>query len=93
VAVVNTPWALSDLTPVGEGAIIEIGKHFFSDYLLAFELASILLLIALIGAIVLARREFIPDLAPGQPEPEALQLAERPRELVSASSLSDLSES
>lgn len=93
VAVLNTPWALSDLTPIGEGAITEIGKHFFSDYLLPFELASILLLIALIGAIVLARREFIPDLVSGQPEPEALQLPERPRELVSASSLSDLSES
>lgn len=93
VAVLNTPWALSDLTPIGEGAIIEIGKHFFSDYLLPFELASVLLLIALIGAIVLARREFIPDVAPGQSEPDTLQLPERPRELVSASSLSDFSES
>ena len=93
VAVSNTPWVLSDLTPIGEGAIIEIGKHFFSDYLLPFELASVLLLIALIGAIVLARREFIPDVAPGQPEPDTLQLPERPRELVSASSLINLPES
>ncbi len=93
VAVLNTPWALSDLTPIGEGAIVEIGKHFFSDYLLPFELASVLLLIALIGAIVLARREFIPDVVPGQLESDALQLPERPRELVSATSLSDFSES
>ncbi len=93
VAVLNTPWSLSELTPIGEGAIIEIGKHFFSDYLLPFELASVLLLIALIGAIVLARREFIPDVLSGQPEPDALQLPERPRELVSVMPLNDVSES
>jgi NAD(P)H-quinone oxidoreductase subunit 6 len=85
----NTPWAISTAVPTGEMATVEIGKHFFTDYLLPFELASVLLLIALIGAIVLARREFIPDVAPGEPESEALQLPERPRELVSAASLSD----
>ncbi|NJL49767.1 MAG: NADH-quinone oxidoreductase subunit J [Leptolyngbyaceae cyanobacterium SM2_5_2] len=94
-SVINTPWAVSSLVPVGELAIVEIGKHFFSDYLLPFELASVLLLIALIGAIVLARRELIPDVAPGEPESEALQLPERPRELVSSlsASLSDLTDS
>ncbi len=35
-----------------------IGQHFFSDYLLPFELASVLLLVALVGAIILARREY-----------------------------------
>lgn len=83
-SVLNTPWAISTETPIGEGAIVEIGKHFFSDYLLPFELASVLLLIALIGAIVLARRELIPDTLPGEAETEALQLPERPRELVSS---------
>lgn len=83
-SVLNTPWALSSERPIGEEAIIQIGKHFFSDYLLPFELASVLLLVALIGAIVLARREFIPDTPAGEPEPEALQLPERPRELVSS---------
>jgi NAD(P)H-quinone oxidoreductase subunit 6 len=39
--------------------LLVIGGHFFSDYLLPFELASVLLLMALIGAIVLARREFV----------------------------------
>ncbi|MBE9139299.1 NADH-quinone oxidoreductase subunit J [Nodosilinea sp. LEGE 07088] len=80
----NTPWALSTEVPTGDMATIEIGKHFFTDYLLPFELASVLLLIALIGAIVLARREFIPDVAAGEPESQALQLPERPRELVSS---------
>ena len=94
-SIINTPWAVSTLTPAGELAIVEIGKHFFSDYLLPFELASVLLLIALIGAIVLARRELIPDVAPGEPESEALQLPERPRELVSSlpASLGDLIDS
>ncbi|MBU6228867.1 MAG: NADH-quinone oxidoreductase subunit J [Cyanobacteria bacterium REEB459] len=87
LSVVNTSWDISSDTPVGEGAIAEIGKHFFSDYLLPFELASVLLLIALIGAIVLARREFIPDVSPGEPESDTLQLPERPRELVSTADL------
>ncbi|PSN11021.1 NADH-quinone oxidoreductase subunit J [filamentous cyanobacterium CCT1] len=85
----NTPWAVSGQVPTGDMATAAIGIHFFTDYLLPFELASVLLLIALIGAIVLARREFIPDVAPGDPASEALQLPERPRELVSSVSASD----
>jgi NAD(P)H-quinone oxidoreductase subunit 6 len=42
---------------VGEGATVRIGEHLFTDYLLPFELASVLLLMAMIGAIVLARRD------------------------------------
>lgn len=34
----------------------EIGRLFFGDYLFAFEMASLLLLVAMIGAIVVARR-------------------------------------
>lgn len=82
--VLATPWAISGLTPIGDGAIVEIGKHFFSDYLLPFELASVLLLMALIGAIVLARRDFLPDELLAQDEqPTVLTLPERPRELIS----------
>lgn len=80
----NTPWAISGEVPTGDMATVAIGVHFFTDYLLPFELASVLLLIALIGAIVLARRELIPDVAPGELASEALQLPERPRELVSS---------
>ncbi|PZO40976.1 MAG: NADH-quinone oxidoreductase subunit J [Shackletoniella antarctica] len=89
VSTLNTPWAISSEVASGDMATVIIGIHFFTDYLLPFELASVLLLIALIGAIVLARREFIPDVAPGEPESEALQLPERPRELVSSVSSSD----
>ena len=82
--VLVTPWALDTTSPaVIENTIVELAKHLFSDYLLPFELASILLLIAMIGAIVLARRDFIPDL-PNKSEltTTALTLPERPRELT-----------
>ena len=35
----------------------EIGRSLFTDYLLPFEVVSVLILIALLGAIVLARKE------------------------------------
>ncbi|MBD2327010.1 NADH-quinone oxidoreductase subunit J [Alkalinema sp. FACHB-956] len=83
--IVSTPWAISPLVPAGDSGIVTIGLHFFSDYLLPFELVSVLLLMALIGAIVLARREFIPEIRSSKGEDEALMLPERPRELVAAS--------
>lgn len=82
--VLATPWTFSTVPPIGDGAIVAIGKHFFTDYLLPFELASVLLLMALIGAVVLARREFIPEGAVAELQSPALTLPERPRELVSA---------
>lgn len=86
-----TPWPLSSEPVVGDAATLEIGKHLFSDFLLPFELASVLLLMALLGAIVLARREFLPDEDETQPEAQRsmLTLPERPRELVSALSQRD----
>jgi NADH-quinone oxidoreductase subunit J len=39
------------------GNAFEIGMKLFQDYLLPFEVTSILILVALIGAIVLARKE------------------------------------
>ncbi len=86
--VLATPWAISDLMPIGDGAIVAIGKHFFTDYLLPFELASVLLLMAMIGAIVIARRDFLPDelLSSSElpPESEMLTLPERPRQAIAA---------
>ncbi len=43
--------------PVSIAAAVEIGKAFMGEYLLPFELASVLLLVALIGAIVIAFEE------------------------------------
>ncbi|NJR69029.1 MAG: NADH-quinone oxidoreductase subunit J [Synechococcales cyanobacterium CRU_2_2] len=79
--IITTPWAFSTATPVGDDAVYLIGEHFFSDFLLPFELASVLLLMALIGAIVLARRDFLPESALTA-STENLKLPERPRELV-----------
>ena len=68
-----TPWPLPGPEPVGEDATIRIGEHLFTDYLLPFELASVLLLIAMIGAIVLARRDVIAsDIATGDPVDQGL---------------------
>ncbi|MDJ1181640.1 NADH-quinone oxidoreductase subunit J [Roseofilum casamattae] len=89
--VLQTPWKLSTATAaesaiVAESSTTVIGLHFFSDFLLPFELASVLLLMALVGAIILARREEIPerDLR-GQVTADGLKLPEKQRELVSSS--------
>ncbi|MEH2387536.1 MAG: NADH-quinone oxidoreductase subunit J [Nostoc sp.] len=86
--VLATPWAYSTAPVVGsESSIVLIGEHFFTDFLLPFELASILLLIAMVGAIILARREYLPDqLTPSDLRQTVLTLQERPRELVSTTS-------
>jgi NAD(P)H-quinone oxidoreductase subunit 6 len=84
--VLATPWAISTDATVASGSVVVIGKHFFTDFLLPFELASVLLLMALIGAIVLARREFLPDLEEANLQQTMLTLPERPRELTPAGS-------
>ena len=85
--IMSTPWSISTTSPaVIDNTIIAIGKHFFSDFLLPFELASVLLLMAMVGAIIIARRDLIPEISPSQePSATALTLPERPRELVSLS--------
>jgi NAD(P)H-quinone oxidoreductase subunit 6 len=84
--ILATPWALSTQVAAGDAAIVTIGKHFFSDFLLPFELASVLLLVALIGAVILARRELIPEVQEVDDMTQtSLTLQERPRELVSSS--------
>jgi NAD(P)H-quinone oxidoreductase subunit 6 len=82
----RTNWQI-DLSVVPPDSSIELlGQHFFSDYLLPFELASILLLMALIGAVVLARRDTISEetsaIIVGEAPPPMLELPERPREPV-----------
>ena len=39
------------------GSLKELSKALFTDYLLPFEVASVILLVALVGAILLARKE------------------------------------
>ncbi|AFZ29762.1 NADH dehydrogenase subunit J [Gloeocapsa sp. PCC 7428] len=86
--VLVTPWAYSTESVSTDTTIVLIGQHFFSDFLLPFELASVLLLMAMVGAIILARREFLPDqvMTPDKQQQPVLTLPERPRELVGISS-------
>ncbi len=52
----NTEWRLRG-QPEMEPTTREIGRLFMTDFLLPFEVVSILLLAALIGAVLIARRE------------------------------------
>jgi NADH-quinone oxidoreductase subunit J len=46
----------------GFGEPAEVGRQFLTNYLVAFEIASLLLLIAAVGAVILARRRSgVPD--------------------------------
>ena len=75
----TTPWALPGPPPIGEAALTRIGEHFFTDYLLPFEVASVLLLMAMVGAIVLARRDVLArDVVTGEPADQALLERQRP---------------
>jgi NADH-quinone oxidoreductase subunit J len=40
-----------------QGTAADVGRKLFTSYLLPFEVTSVLILIALVGAIVLARKE------------------------------------
>ncbi len=41
----------------GAGSVQAIGQTLYTDYLLPFELASVLLLVGMVGAVALARKE------------------------------------
>ena len=47
--------AQGDVAAFGQGSVQAIGAVLYTDYLLPFELASVLLLVGMIGAVVLAR--------------------------------------
>ena len=66
--VVQLTWALLQVNgidvPVGAqgdpealGSVRTLGRILFTDYVFAFEATSILILVAMVGAVVLARRE------------------------------------
>ena len=76
----SNTWGLAEPSEsIGEESTIRIGEHLFSDYLLPFEVASVLLLMAMIGAIVLARRDVMnEDISTGLPVDQ--ELIEKPNE-------------
>ncbi len=63
VLLVELAWALNkgrEVGPFAGGAVAsvgDIGKLLFTDYSFQFEVTSILILVAMVGAVVLARRE------------------------------------
>src|SRR3989440_640085 len=62
----------------GVGLTASIGTGLFTDYLLPFEVTSVLILMALVGAITLARRTATPRLAaPGNVDTEPPVLGPR----------------
>ncbi len=74
-------WRISNPSnSIGEESTIRIGEHLFSDYLLPFEVASVLLLMAMIGAIVLARRDVLSkDISTGLPvDQELIEKSNKP---------------
>ena len=59
-------WSWGSPVPAGEAAagaqlaaanVEEVGRVLYTDYLIPFEVASMLLLVAMVGAIVLSRRQ------------------------------------
>ena len=66
--VVQLGWALLRASDVGDpvatrgdvatvSSVREVGRVLFTDYMFAFEATSILILVAMVGAVVLARQE------------------------------------
>jgi NADH:ubiquinone oxidoreductase subunit 6 (subunit J) len=60
MSVVFTTWPLAAPEPIAQSAR-DVATLLFRDYVLAFEVISLLLLSAVIGGIYLARRDAIPD--------------------------------
>jgi len=55
--IMTTPWPGGSTEPLVEDNVRELGLALFNEYVIPFELAAILLLVALVGAVVLAKRE------------------------------------
>ncbi len=52
--VLQTQWVPA-INPTGDFSIVHLGQSFLYQYCLAFELISVILLVAIVGAIILAR--------------------------------------
>jgi NADH-quinone oxidoreductase subunit J len=52
---VKGPYSLDQINRLG-GSVQAVGRVLFTDYLLPFEVTSLLLIVALIGAVVLGKR-------------------------------------
>ena len=61
IIVIQTKWPIIDTATSGPSTVELIGRLILGKYLLPFELISILLLAALVGAALLARKKTITD--------------------------------
>jgi NADH-quinone oxidoreductase subunit J len=50
-------WFSQDAEAAGVSSVARIGNTLFTDHAFAFEATSILILVAMVGAVVIARRE------------------------------------
>ena len=55
----RTPGVSTGVGQDGPGVsdVSELGKVLFTDYMFAFEVTSILIIVAMVGAVILARKE------------------------------------
>jgi NADH-quinone oxidoreductase subunit J len=70
--IVELVWALNrgsgatgTFPAAGVTSVRAIGRSLFTDYAFPFEVTSVLILVAMVGAVVLARRESGPSVPPG----------------------------
>ena len=54
-AIFMTDWIIADYVSNEVGRFVALGKALFSDFLVPFEIASLVLLVALVGAVILTR--------------------------------------
>jgi NADH-quinone oxidoreductase subunit J len=59
----GAPVIRSTEAPAGYGGAIAVAKSLYTDFLLPFELTSILLLVAVVGAVVLAQKQRRPTIS------------------------------
>ena len=63
ILIVELAWALGKGAELGVfpgasvSSVAAIGRSLFTDYAFPFEVTSVLILVAMVGAVVLARRE------------------------------------
>jgi len=59
----GAPVGMPGEAPAGYGSAAAVAKSLYTDFLLPFELTSILLLVAVVGAVVLAQRQRRPTIS------------------------------
>jgi NADH-quinone oxidoreductase subunit J len=59
----GAPVGSAGAAPAGYGSAVAVAKSLYTDFLLPFELTSILLLVAVVGAVVLAQKQRRPTIS------------------------------